>query len=52
MSDNSKPLALEDEVPFTYPQGFEQMAASLDFLPDDGSREQMLMALASGMLIM
>ena len=53
MSDNVelRILADDEEVPFTYPEGFELMAHSLQFLPEE-MRKQVLFGLASGMLLM
>ena len=53
MSDNEiRILADDEEVPFDFPEGFEAMAHSLQFLPDDETRKQVLMGLAQGMAMM
>ena len=45
-------LADDEEVPFTFPEGFNEMAHALQFLPDDETRKQVLMGLAAGMAMM
>lgn len=40
-----KAIGQDDLVPFTYPDGFNQVAKTLDFLPDNGTRENLLSAM-------
>lgn len=47
-----KVLAADEVVEFTFPDGFKQAAHSLQFLPDDETREAMLMGLVQGMALM
>jgi hypothetical protein len=42
---NAKVLADDEPLDFSYPDGFLSAAKSLDFLPDDQTRIQMLMGL-------
>jgi len=45
--DNQTTIDKNKLVDFSYPEGFAEAAASLDFLPDEAMREQMLHTLAS-----
>jgi hypothetical protein len=47
---NAPVLKDSDEVPFTYPEGYQAVAKSLDFLPED-KREAALSALMMRILI-
>ncbi|MCL1802622.1 MAG: hypothetical protein FWG30_03115 [Eubacteriaceae bacterium] len=47
--DDNMHINDSDEVDFSYPEGFEKAAKSLDFLPDDETRRQILLALVTGM---
>jgi len=49
MNDNTTPIDKSKEVDFSYPEGFQEAVASLDFLPEDVAA-QMLAVLATGML--
>lgn len=49
MSDPT-PIDLDKEVDFSYPEGFREAAAALDFLPDEESRLAMVAAVSAGML--
>ena len=51
MSDNSVLIDKDKEIDFSYPEGFKEAAASLDFLPEE-LREQTLERLVSGILMM
>jgi hypothetical protein len=42
--DNKPVLQDSDEVPFTYPEGYQAVIQSLDFLPED-KREAALSAM-------
>jgi hypothetical protein len=50
MYDIDPKLDLDKPVDFTYPEGFEEAAAALDFLPDDETRRMMVTMVTSGML--
>lgn len=50
-STSARILAPDDAVQFTYPEGFNNVAHSLQFLPDDDTRKQTLTGLVIGMLM-
>jgi len=50
MSDQDKSVDLSKPVDFSYPEGFMEAAAALEFLPDEESRLQMVAMVSSGML--
>jgi hypothetical protein len=50
MNDEAKPevkiLSADDPIDFSYPEGFEQVVASLTSIPDEAMRSQMVVGLA------
>ena len=42
MAEKETTIDLSKEVDFTHPEGFMEAVASLDFLPDDNTRVQIL----------
>ena len=47
MSENTPAIDKTKEVDFSYPEGFNEAVASLDFLPDEELRVQMITAIAA-----
>jgi hypothetical protein len=47
MSDTTQQIDKDKEVDFSYPNGFNEAVASLDFLPGEEQRIQMIAAIAA-----